>query len=76
FFLKDTFTFISATATSMFLVIWSIMIITHMTYRKKTPENELPTFKMPLYPLSDVAVLTFFLAMIIILLIFPNYRIP
>jgi AAT family amino acid transporter len=52
------------------------MIITHMTYRKKTPENELPTFKMPLYPLSDVAVLTFFLAMIIILLIFPNYRIP
>ena len=76
FFLKDAFTFISATATSMFLVIWSIMIITHMTYRKKTPENELPTFKMPLYPLSDVAVLTFFLAMIIILLIFPNYRIP
>ncbi len=76
FFLKDAFTFISATATSMFLVIWSIMIITHMTYRKKTPKNELPTFKMPLYPLSDVAVLTFFLAMIIILLIFPNYRIP
>jgi L-asparagine transporter-like permease len=31
---------------------------------------------MPLYPLSDIAVLTFFIAMIIILLIFPNYRIP
>lgn len=76
FFLKDAFTFISATATSMFLVIWSIMIITHMTYRKKSLESELPTFKMPLYPLSDIAVLTFFIAMIIILLIFPNYRIP
>lgn len=75
-FLKDAFTFISATATSMFLVIWSIMIITHMAYRKKTLESELPTFKMPLYPLSDIAVLTFFIAMIIILLIFPNYRIP
>lgn len=75
-FLKDAFTFISATATSMFLLIWSIMIVTHMTYRKKTPKNELPTFRMPLYPISDIAVLIFFIAMIIVLLIFPNYRIP
>ena len=56
-FLKDAFTFISATATSMFLLIWSIMIVTHMTYRKKTPKNKLPTFRMPLYPISDIAVL-------------------
>ena len=47
-----------------------------MTYRKKTPKNELPTFRMPLYPISDIAVLIFFIAMIIVLLIFPNYRIP
>ena len=75
-FLKDAFTFISSTATSMFLLIWSIMIVTHMTYRKKTPKNELPTFRMPLYPISDIAVLIFFIAIIIVLLVFPNYRIP
>ena len=75
-FLKDAFTFISATATSMFLLIWSIMIVTHMTYRKKKTKNKLQTFRMPLYPISDIAVLIFFIAMIIVLLIFPNYRIP
>lgn len=75
-FLGDAFNFISATATSMFLIIWSIMIITHMKFRKVTPLEDLPSFKMPLYPFLDIIALIFFILMIVILLVFPNYRIP
>lgn len=75
-FLGDAFNFISATATSMFLIIWSIMVVTHMKFRKVTPSDELPSFKMPLYPYLDILVLMFFILMILVLLIFENYRIP
>ena len=75
-FLGDAFNFISATATSMFLIIWSIMVVTHMKFRRITPPDKLPSFKMPLYPYLDILVLIFFVLMIIILLAFRNYRIP
>ncbi|MBP2058373.1 AAT family amino acid transporter [Lactobacillus colini] len=74
--MQNAFNFISATATSMFLIIWSIMIVTHMKFRKVTPTSELPKYKMPLYPILDILDLLFFGAMIVILLIFEKYRIP
>lgn len=74
--MQDAFNFISATSTSMFLIIWSIMILTHIKFRKVTPEDQLPEYKMPLYPWLDILDLVFFIAMIFILLIFEKYRIP
>ena len=72
----QAFNFISSTSTSMFLIIWCLMVLTHIAYRRKTPENELNDFKMPGFPYVDYLILLFFVLMIILLLILPNYRIP
>lgn len=74
--MQDAFNFISSTATSMFLIIWSIMVLTHMKFRKVTPVDQIPDYKLPFYPWLDILDLIFFGAMIIILLIFEKYRIP
>ncbi|MBD5429561.1 amino acid permease [Lactobacillus sp.] len=74
--MQDAFNFISATATSMFLIIWSIMVLTHMKFRKVTPADKLPDYKMPLYPWLDILDLMFFVTMIIVLLAFEKYRVP
>lgn len=72
----QAFNFISCTSTSMFLIIWCLMVLTHMSYRKQTPEDQLNDFKMPGFPYLDWIILLFFVAMIILLLILPSYRIP
>lgn len=72
----QAFNFISSTSTSMFLIIWCLMILTHMSYRKQTPTSKLNDFKMPGYPYLDYFILLFFVLMIILLLILPSYRIP
>lgn len=69
------FTFISATSTSMFLIIWCLMVLTHIAYRRRTPESELNDFKMPGYPFLDYFILLFFISMIILLLVLPSHRI-
>lgn len=75
-FLENAFHFIAATSTSMFLIIWSIMILAHIRYRKQTPEQQLHNFRMPLYPYTDYLVLGFFITMIGLLLWVPKDRIP
>lgn len=75
-FLENAFHFIAATSTSMFLIIWSIMIWAHIRYRKQTPEQQLHNFRMPLYPYIDYLVLGFFITMIGLLLWVPKDRIP
>lgn len=73
---KEAFSFISATSTSMFLIIWCLMVLTHISYRRHTSSSELTNFVMPAYPYSDYLILLFFIAIIILLLILPSYRIP
>ena len=72
----QAFNFISSTSTSMFLIIWCLMTLTHMAYRRTTPENQLSDYKMPGFPYLDYLILGFFILMIILLLILPSYRIP
>lgn len=72
----QAFNFISSTSTSMFLIIWCLMVLTHMAYRKATPNDQLNDFKMPGFPYLDYLILIFFILMIILLLILPSYRIP
>lgn len=73
---NQAFTFISATCTSMFLIIWCLMVITHLAYRRQTPAAKLNEFKMPGYPYVDYLLLLFFGLMILLLLLLPSYRIP
>ena len=72
----QAFNFIASTSTSMFLIIWSLMILTHMAYRRNKKQEELGDFQMPGYPYLDYLILAFFVLMIILLLILPSYRIP
>lgn len=72
----QAFNFISSTSTSMFLIIWSLMVLTHISYRRKTPVDQLNNFKMPGFPYIDYLILLFFGLLIILLLILPSYRIP
>lgn len=71
---EQAFNFVSATTTSMFLLIWLVMIITHLVYRKHV--KNLNDFTMPLYPASDYLIITFFVAIILLLLIMPSFQIP
>ncbi len=73
---NKAFNFIASTSTSMFLIIWCLMIITHIAYRRSTPENKLGGFKMPGFPIIDYFILLFFILMIILLLVLPDNRIP
>lgn len=73
---NQAFTFISSTSTSMFLIIWCLMVLTHLAYRRHTPAAKLNQFKMPGYPYVDYLLLLFFGLMILLLLILPAYRIP
>ncbi|ABX26688.1 amino acid permease [Lactobacillus helveticus DPC 4571] len=72
----QAFNFISSTTTSMFLIIWCLMVLTHISYRRKTPADQLNDFKMPGFPYIDYFILLFFILLIILLLILPSYRIP
>lgn len=72
---KEAFNFISSTSTSMFIIIWCLMLLTHISYRKKTSSAELTDFKMPGFPFWDYATLAFFIIMIILLLILPSNRV-
>ncbi|MDF7669475.1 amino acid permease [Lactobacillus sp. ESL0703] len=71
---NQAFNFISSTSTSMFLIIWCLMILTHLSYRKQTPANKLTDFQMPQYPWLDYLTLAFFGLMIILLLSLPANR--
>lgn len=70
------FSFISATTTSMFLIIWCLMVFTHYIYRRRTKASALGQFQMPGYPYLDYLILFFFGAVIILLLCLPSYRVP
>lgn len=71
---NDAFNFISAVTTSIFLLMWIIMLITHLIYAK-TDRKDL-TFKLPLAPFSDYVLIAFFSLVVLILLFLKSTRVP
>lgn len=71
---NDAFNFISAVTTSIFLLMWIIMLITHLVY-VKTDRKDL-TFKLPLAPFSDYVLIAFFSLVVLILLFLKSTRVP
>lgn len=67
---ERAFSFVSETTTSMFLLIWLVMIVTHLIYRRKTKERS--EFAMPLFPASNYLIIAFFMAMILLLMMMPH----
>ncbi|WP_395320526.1 amino acid permease [Fructilactobacillus frigidiflavus] len=64
------FDFISSVATTCFLFIWSLIVVTHYKYRKSlsTEETKALPFKMPLFPYSNLFVIAFMVMVSIVLL--------
>ena len=71
---NQAFNFVSATTTSMFLLIWLVMIISHLVYRRRT--KEVSDFAMPMFLASDYLIIAFFSAIILLLIAMPSYRVP
>lgn len=71
---NNAFNFISAITTSIFILIWLIMIVTHLKYRKITAEQN--GFHLPGAPYTDYVLIIFFALIIILLLAIDNYRLP
>ncbi|MFC0613141.1 amino acid permease [Scopulibacillus daqui] len=62
------FTIVTSVATICFIWAWSIILISHMLFRRKMPEEARKIhFRMPLTPVMNWVVLGFFVAVIIIL---------
>lgn len=68
---NGVFNFISSVATTCFLYIWGMIVLTHLRYRYLVQKKRIPkttNFKLPLYPYSDYFVLAFFAFVAIVLL--------
>lgn len=64
---ESVFTFITSVATTTFIFIWVMIILTHLKY-KKAQIAQKSHFKAPLFPFSDYLVLLF-LALVFVILI-------
>ncbi len=68
---KGVFVFIASISTTLFLFMWSLIILAQMKYRKqvdKAGKADKLIFKMPLYPFSSYLVLAFLIFVAIVLL--------
>lgn len=72
---SNVFGLISTVSTINFIIVWIILIWTHLLFRKKNPSG-VEIFKMPLYPFSNYISLIFFIAILMLLLYITTTRIP
>ncbi|WP_125565289.1 amino acid permease [Companilactobacillus insicii] len=72
---SSVFSLISTVSTINFIIVWMILIWTHLKFRKQNPSG-IKIFRMPLYPFSNYISLIFFLAILVLLLYIKATRIP
>lgn len=73
---EGVFVIITSVATFCFLYIWGIITICHMKFVKARPDLATKsTFKMPLFPILNYAVLAFFAFVILTLAFNPATRV-
>lgn len=54
------FNLVSSVSTINFVIVWIVLLIVHLKYRKANPKG-VKAFKMPGYPIADYISLAFFL---------------
>ena len=70
------FVLITSISAFCFIFIWAIIVICHLKYRKTNPELAAKSkFKMPLYPIINYIILTFFAFVIVTLALNNETRI-
>lgn len=58
---SEVFTLVSSIATTCFLFIWSMLVYTHLKYRRSILGKKSHSFKMPFYPISNYLVFVYML---------------
>lgn len=58
---SEVFTLVSSIATTCFLFIWSMLVYTHLKYRRSILGKKSHSFKMPFYPISSYLVFVYML---------------
>ncbi|MDA3964658.1 amino acid permease [Enterococcus thailandicus] len=58
---SEVFTLVSSIATTCFLFIWSMLVYTHLKYRRSILGKKSHSFKMPFYPISNYLVFLYML---------------
>lgn len=72
---SEVFTLISSIATTCFLFIWSMLVYTHLKYRKSILGKKAHSFKMPFYPFSNYLVFLYMAFTCVVLLLGKDTRI-
>lgn len=72
---SEVFTLISSIATTCFLFIWSMLVYTHLKYRKNILGKKAHSFKMPFYPFSNYLVFLYMAFTCVVLLLGKDTRI-
>lgn len=72
---SQVFTLISSIATTCFLFIWSMLVYTHLKYRKSILGKKAHGFKMPFYPFSNYLVFLYMAFVCIVLFLGKDTRI-
>lgn len=72
---SEVFTLISSIATTCFLFIWSMLVYTHLKYRKSILGKKSHSFKMPFYPFSNYLVFLYMAFTCVVLLLGKDTRI-
>lgn len=72
---SEVFTLVSSIATTCFLLIWGILVYTHLKYRKSMLGKKEHTFKMPFYPYSNFLVFAYMIFICLVLFLGKDTRI-
>jgi D-serine/D-alanine/glycine transporter len=69
------FTLVTTVASVLFMVVWSLILISYLVYRRRRPQlHRASTFRVPGGSAICVVVLAFFAAMVVVLLMEPDTR--
>lgn len=64
---SSAFTLITGVATMSFIVVWILLLVTHLKYKQTTKNKTAGTFKMPLFPIANYLTIIFFITVLVIL---------
>ncbi|RMI12440.1 D-serine/D-alanine/glycine transporter [Cellulomonas triticagri] len=72
----EAFTLVTTVATLLFLVVWTVILLSYLAYRRRSPElHAASRFPMPGGRVMAVVVLAFFASMVVVLALEPETRV-
>jgi AAT family amino acid transporter len=71
----QVFDIISSVSTINFIMVWIIIMWTHLKYRAEN-KGKLGSFRMPGFPITSWVTIIFYLVILIILALIPATRLP